>query len=52
MSHFYFFVNSRLWNVIQDVATQGVPVIQEAEVPVAAIAIVAGVEGLLHSFGY
>ncbi|KAG5541595.1 hypothetical protein RHGRI_021432 [Rhododendron griersonianum] len=33
-----------LWNVIQDVATQGVTVIQEAEVPVAAIAIVAGVE--------
>ncbi|KAE9458963.1 hypothetical protein C3L33_09123, partial [Rhododendron williamsianum] len=33
-----------LWNVIQDVATQGVPVIQEAEVPAAAIAIVAGVE--------
>lgn len=40
--------------MIQDVATQGVPVhiIQEAEVLAAAIAIVAGVEGLLHSFGY
>lgn len=38
--------------MIQDVATQGVPVIQEAEVPGAAIAIVAGVEGLLPSFGY
>ncbi|KAI8548114.1 hypothetical protein RHMOL_Rhmol07G0247400 [Rhododendron molle] len=37
-----------LWNVIQDVATQGVPVIQEAEVPVAAIAIVAGVEATLQ----
>ncbi|KAG5541593.1 hypothetical protein RHGRI_021432 [Rhododendron griersonianum] len=37
-----------LWNVIQDVATQGVTVIQEAEVPVAAIAIVAGVEATLQ----